>query len=480
LFALVYVFTFFQEIIPVYEGVGYDGLKYNKIAQEGVEIFKNRTIEGYHLLRYVPFVFYDILELPPETSKIILFFKIFNAICVIIAVIYFFKIAHFFKWKESIVVLGFILMFFSFPILKLINFYPLLTDHLSFTLSIIGIYAYFTRNHFLTLVVLFLSLFNLPTLTFVLLLLNFLDDRNKLKLFSLNKSKFTLIIKLVCVLLIGFPLLLCINIANKIPNPVYSGVSLNTLYLPISMVCLMIYFIYLVWVLNIVRKEESKTIEVKGNLFYFILAIIMYGIMYWIFESFPPMPNTGMPTIQLFGFRALIMPLNFYVYHVFYFGLLMAISLVFAKKIFIESLKLGIGWLVVVILFYLFAIQNESRGLLNLIIFIAIPVLQWINKSGGINKIKLIIFLAISLLVSRFFLKLNHTPDMWKLMENPNEFLKFPVQRYFMNFGPWVSYDMYFLQAIIFICVLVMAFFLFRKNIYTKKVLDESEKPHLN
>jgi hypothetical protein len=156
-------------------------------------------------------------------------------------------------------------------------------------------------------------------------------------------------------------------------------------------------------------------------------------------------------------------------YHVFYLGLLMAISLVFAKKIFIESLKLGIGWLVVVILFYLFAIQNESRILLNLIIFIAIPVLQWINKSGGINKIKLIIFLAISLLVSRFFLKLNHTPDMWKLMENPNEFLKFPVQRYFMNFGPWVSYDMYYLEAGIFILLIIVSLYLFKSATLSKE-----------
>lgn len=222
-------------------------------------------------------------------------------------------------------------------------------------------------------------------------------------------------------------------------------------------------------------KEINKEIIIKVNFIFVLISILIAFLMYWVFINYDAMPNTGVSTTVSWAFRSLTMPLNFYVYHVFYFGILMTFSLIFMKSIFRESMNIGLGWFIVVLLFYVLSIQNESRILINMIVFILIPLLQYFNERKLLNNFKIYLVFLLSLILSRFYINLNHTPNMWKLMEDPNEFLKFPVQRYFMNFGPWVSYDMYYLQSIIFVLFFVIAFFLFRKNIYPKKVFDKSE-----
>jgi hypothetical protein len=46
------------ESIPVYEGLGWDGVTFYKLAINGVEVIKNKQISGYYIFRSFPFLFY--------------------------------------------------------------------------------------------------------------------------------------------------------------------------------------------------------------------------------------------------------------------------------------------------------------------------------------------------------------------------------------------------------------------------------------
>jgi hypothetical protein len=475
IFSLLYLFTYFAEIIPVKGGVGYDGIMYKSIAEYGLGLLKKREMLGYYVFRCVPFIFYDILGLISKTDNVLNFFKIFNLVSIGLAIFYYFNVSKHLQWNNNTSNLGFILLFFTFPILKFVNYYPLLTDHFSFTLSIAGVYYYFKRNHFMNIIVLMLSLFSLPTLTFLLFLLLIMDKRNKLRFLSINKIFVNWSFKIILILLLSIPFIFYFTIADNKIQPVNYSTYLNKDLLILSSFMLFLFFIFIAWSLNKAITEFNKDFNIQFNLFYIVLSISLFLLMKWVFNNFISTPNVGLYSFEGIAYRALTMPLNFLIYHVFYFGLAIIFILLFIKGVFIESLELNIGWFIVVFVILIFFIENESRKLTNMIIFLLIPFLQKVNKDIKMNNLKFIFIFIFSVLISRFYIQLDNNSNMWKLMEDPNEFSKFPVQRYFMNQGPWVSYEMYYLQAYIFVFLFVVVFFLFRKNILSKNIVDEGK-----
>jgi hypothetical protein len=274
-FILLFVFAFFHEIIPVYDGSGYDGNKYNRIAKGGINLLKDKNMTGYHVFRYIPFVFYDILNLKEDTNSVLLFFKIFNLVGIGLSVIYFFKLAKLLNWKENITSLGFILLFISFPILKFVNYYPLLTDHLSFSLSIIGVYFYFKRNITGLILTIFISLFNFPSLSFMFLILGILDERNKIIILKISKQMFDFILILISISILLIPPYFYFSILKERPIPIYSGVELNYSLLVYSFLSLFLFNTIIVRSMIKAVKEKNEVIAVKVNFIFVLISILI-------------------------------------------------------------------------------------------------------------------------------------------------------------------------------------------------------------
>jgi hypothetical protein len=168
-FFLCYFFTFFLESIPVYDGKGYDGQIYFSIATNGLELIRNKVQIGYYVFRSFPFIIYNLLNLPNDNvNNVLMFFKIFNISTIVLSVIYYFKLCAYFKFNRVTGNIGFILMFFNFPILKLVNYYPLLTDHFSFMLSIVGVYYIVNFKNWKLLITILISLFFLISFFLIL------------------------------------------------------------------------------------------------------------------------------------------------------------------------------------------------------------------------------------------------------------------------------------------------------------------------
>ncbi len=155
---------------------------------------------------------------------------------------------------------------------------------------------------------------------------------------------------------------------------------------------------------------------------------------------------------------ALAYPLNFIISHTLYYGAAVALFIYYWKDIAEYIYLKGPGLLFVTALYIILSIGSESRQLINFLPFIVVLVAEILNKKS-INWNFVIFFTSLNLVVSRFWLPLNHGD--WPILETspPQLTLEFPLQWYFMNQGPWVSPQMYWIIAsiaiFIFSCIYI-------------------------
>jgi hypothetical protein len=473
-FGVLFTFTFIYEIIPVNNNMGWDGVTFNDIAKHGVDDIQNKSMRWYYIFRIFPFIVYDIVGFPELDLYILWFSRILNFVFITFSVVFYFRICKLLNAENMVANLIFVLLFFSFPILKFVNYYPMLTDHISFFLSLAGIYFTLSKNKFLIIFTIIFSLFTFPSLAFMLILINVIQQHNGIKLFKVTKSKNIYLIIIFKIVLISLGIYFYNLMAFGNQEPVTNSANLNESLLEISTILLVLYFMYITF--SLLRTVLTNgEITFKINVLYFTLSILMFLCIWYVFNSFQPMTRTGISSLGGIAYLALTMPLNFLIYHTFYFGVIVIFLLAKMKDIFASALKLGTGFFLATLIIYFFMIQNESRMLTNLISFLAIPLLKAF-ENVKLSKGTIYLIFIVCIIQSRFYIKINNTSNFWKLMEDPSEYLKFPVQRYFMNFGPWVSEQMYWIQLILFL-LLIGIYFLFYKmsnNLKSKKLIYDS------
>jgi hypothetical protein len=143
-----------------------------------------------------------------------------------------------------------------------------------------------------------------------------------------------------------------------------------------------------------------------------------------------------MPSIQA--------PFGFIVNHFMYYGYLIIFLCLFWKEAVNQYAKSGYSFFIIIILGLMMTVNTESRHLLSFIPFLFFPVVEVIKKYITVKFA--IIFSIMSLLLSRFWFKINveGIEDAFVFVTH-NDYAKFPAQRYFMSQGPWMSYPMYLL-----------------------------------
>ena len=450
LFLLLFCFGFIFESIPVWDGLGWDGSIYYNISKSGLSQFTDFKISGYYFFRSLPFFLFNFIPVEKSVQSFLLYMNIVNFVAILISVFYFFKIMNFFNVSDNLSISCFILLFFNFPILKLVSYYPALTDHLSFFLSILGFYYFLIKNKLVSTLIIFISLFTFPSLAIILLTLNLFNSDS-------SNAIDVRLHKIINILIVVFLFVVTALMINSI----YGLTSISNItrqLLPLSSSLLLMYVIFIGYVF--VKSEKFYSVP---SLYYTSLAIIIVSILFTVFQNYPPPPKTS---LSLIGFANASMkyPLNFLAFHNFYYGLVFIFILLFIKKVFSNTFRFGLGAYFVVVFFLLFIIQSESRTFINilpLIVFILVSDLKFIK----ISKINILIFLFISLINSRFYYKINKVPNMWDLMRKENIRNDFPVQGFFMNMGPWVSFNMYLIQIIFFITIFLTFYLILKKKI---------------
>jgi hypothetical protein len=454
LFSAICIYNMFLEQIPLNNGLGWDGRGFYEIAVNGIDKISNLDIKWYKVLRIFPFIFYDIgnyLGLPKDFKSVIWFFKTFNFIFILLSVRHYYKTAEFFKLNQKMQDVGFILLFFTFPILKFAGYYPLLNDHFSFYLSLAGLHFLFTEKWLKYISILFLSLFTFPSLFFGFLLITFFKSQGRISLGFMKKYLLS-----INYIIYGVVVLICIILYyywSSHPDILLNSITpINRQLLPVSVIILAFYLIYIVRQLffalpNIVQKK----FDINLNTVFLVIAGL--SIMKIVKIIFLPMYDTGILSPHVFSYMAIVMPLKHLVSHFFYYGVVFVLILYFLKDIVIVSIEFNLGYFLFFAFFMIISLNTESRILINYIPFFMFPLLKHVNNKIDISKIGIPSLLFFQIVVSRFWLPINIDKTLVKALSKPDLFDKYPAQCYFINHGPWTSHTVFYLQLM---CVSVL------------------------
>lgn len=491
---IILLYAFYFERIQVHSGFGYDGAFYGEYTKNFIQYIKSHSINSYHFQRVgIPFIIhYAFLFLNIELSNpnIIQAFSFVNILFIFLAVVYYFLISKMLVLTKNIEIIGFVSLFFCFPILKLSLYYPVLMDIPAFSLSVILIYLYLRRNILWYFLLLLIGCFIYPT--FILLSVLFFFKKQDLNIQTEELPKSNTVGSLIknfnmlhFLFFFSFPILLCViffvlfwHSSFDLMALQYNSRPFTTILIWCSFFIALSYLTYLNYFPKFVFKSKRifKSINIYGVILACIL-ILLTKIIVNYYSSKAEVTFTLQSYLYNIIYQGVKNPINFIVAHVFYFGLAPLLTFFLIKDIKKEIINFGIGMVLFFNLFFFFSIGSESRQLINYYPFLILLLVIVLNKYWKVSFMFTIIYGIICLALSHFWFKINindHVlPDLFSYFQS----FEFPAQRYFMFQGPWVSDFIYYIHLAICIILFFMFWIVFKK---TKLIIRKDENPLQN
>ncbi len=478
----ILIYSFTGEKLPYNNGLGWDGEDYFDILQNFSNLYFNHGINAYHIQRILPFaiIHYIFLLLGIEitTQSAITGMCILNFTCIMLTVVYFFKISKKCNWNPKTETIAFAICFFNVPILKVFGYYPLLTDCPAYLLSYMTMYYYLTNNKVMEVIVGIMALVTWPILAFVIWILAFFP-RTEVKILEDNDKLSKLFYNLVRVVFtLWLPLLFfAINGAFSYLHPEIPFMERYNHRHPFNFfhatICILAgaYFFYraakafrLEW-LYVLKSifEKHNFIIIASSLIGFI---ILYSLSKWyggensfsMVGQIVALPEYAMSDIYIFLET-----------HFLYLGLFFLVLLLSWKEFVSEACtKFGIGFLMVVLLALVFVTEIETRKLTSFYPVFLIPLAAIINRKG-INNWVPIVYVIISLVLSFFWWHINVEGIEESFIARIDNYRAFPAQRYFMFMGPWQCREVYLIISIIEIVFGLIIYYLHKKKLIYEK-----------
>lgn len=488
LFFGILVYTFFGEK-TVNEGAGYDGLYYRDIVRNFPAMLAD-SFSDYKASRILPFAIahylLSFLDINPTDLVVLntIWLMIFSLL--LLAVIYYFKIANQLQWRKDIQAIGFIVLFFNFAILKYIGYYPILTDHFIFSITIIILY-YWLRKQWLGMMLPgFAACFIWPTYSLfipLLLLNNPVGEYNG----QATGKTINLLWKLCKIGLAMLPIAIFVYLIreqNLWVDRRYLTADRYAIFRPynfvislISFAALYFYYLILLWPVSIVMLRSFLNSIFKTRLIQIVLAVIFIVTVYTV-KYFLTSGNTEAPYPTLkdllgeFTFRPAVSPFNFLVFGFWFLGFMLFFIAIYYRQLLEEFLKMGNGYFILFIYTLIFLTTAQPRYIATMLPFLLLPVLQVLHARMG-NKwaeFKYVLVFAIAaLLVSRFWFPIELNDHY---MQDGNTF----AEKYPMFIGPWISDKFYIILG----SIAVILFSIWGKFIHQPMLRSSSDNIHGN
>lgn len=462
LFAWGLIQFFFGEQIVANQGLGWDGFRYASLTQYLTE---SPELDDYTVYRvFLPALINLISTLfsfAVSAKNIIVSFHVIHLILLPISGYFFVSIMEHYNLKTQTKLLGIILCYINFAILRFTHYYPVMMDTVAFSLAIIIFYLFLKQKTFDYMLLGCIGAFIFPTL-FLQALFLFLFS----KPFEFKADKKIIFISLtVFFILLQYVLLK----SNMLDNDVLYSLKVQENYFFISALItavLSTFFIYVFFSVNVksflidfFSKENVSKIVVALTL---IIVVALVAILLNVHEKKSEYLNA---TLILFKFfiTGNTMPGISVVAHTTYFGVIVFIIALFWKSWLVEANSISSGLLIVCLLIlFKVGIGSESRAIINILPFLIFPLLLVLNKIN-INFWSILSLFVSNVFISKIWLKLNGEGNC---EIDQYGTLGFPCQAFLMHLGPWMSYNAYWLQLIFFFIFAIIILLIFRKKIF--------------
>lgn len=477
----ILVFSFTGEKLPYNNGLGWDGEDYFSILQNFSESYLNHGINAYHIQRILPFAIvhytYAMLGIKVTPESAVTGCSVLNFICILLTVLYFFKISKNRKWNPKTETIAFAICFFNVPILKIFGYYALLTDCPAYLLSYMAIYYFLTNNKIMEVIVGILAMVTWPILALVIWIMAFFpreevqplnaDDRISKMLSLLVRGAYTLWLPL---------LFIAVSVAMTYLHPERPFLEWfnhrHPFNYPHACICIiatavLFFFASKSFFLN--WKDVLSIIFKKRNLFIVIGSFVGFVCLYTASKYFGGesgfSASRQIVAMQEYPASDFLVVLET---HFLYLGLFF-IMLILLWKDFVKIVceKYGIGFLLAVMLGLVFITEIETRKLISFYPVFMIPLMGVIEKKDFKNWVP-IAFVAISLALSFFWWKINVPGIEESFIARIDNYRAFPAQRYFMFMGPWQCRMVYMITLTAEVIFGAIIIYLHKKNLFYK------------
>ena len=444
---LLFFFTlsFAGEKTPLNNGAGYDGAFYYQVAQNFSADFWTSGYDRFRIFRIFPFflinLFFSLFNIEPSHANLMHSMYVLHFSNLAIQLFFFFKLIKLCAWKQTTSALIFGCFFFNHFVLKNCGYEMFQTDAFANTIFLVS-YYYLLRQKFLQAIAIsFSGILTWPTVTYIIWLLYIFKD-------PFSKNARYLKFHTGNILAIALPLLsigavLTLYLLHKQP------LLESMLFIPSSKPLLFVSAITWSTFLYIVFRNSDC--HIYAPLTYareFIhqspwkkMAMILIPFIAIYLYLHAHANDTFFFSEVAFILQAFLRPLKYPfitpVAHICYFGILPLLAIFlfrdFSKNIFNRSP----GYALAFIVFMFFAIDSEARHIIPFLPLILVPLGDTIEKANLSAK-TVATLLSLQIVLSHFYIPLNVDGFARSLVINDYYGIS---QRYFMNFGPWMSFS---------------------------------------
>lgn len=430
-----------KELIPVRGGLGYDGATYAGVVRNPSGWLLDAHISGHRVQRILPSLLIHLVLRPfglqAVDTAIILAFQVYNFAMLVVGVYVWNNLANHLRLSRQAVWFGYFALFVNYPLLKLLGYYPVLTDVSGFLLGLALLHAFLLRRPSVVLFIALIGAFTWPTVLYSGLLLYVMSkprlrhQKPRSPLWAAIAATATA----VAVATASTYALICGTGCVAGPMMRATLEALVPVSLPIlgGWVILATYPLYR----YVALREAFTTIRMRR-----IVAAVGLLALISIAQSALSTPNehTLFRTLMNVSIGGIAKPAGHVVSHTAYFGPAVLLAVVWWRRWIAGSVaEQGLGLTVLMLGYALLTVGIESRLLMNVWPFVAVFTAIAANKAGWQWR-QVLWFGGLSLVVSRVWLPINWTS--WT-----GDYLAYPDQLYFMSNGPRMTVLSYFIMA---------------------------------
>jgi hypothetical protein len=459
--ALTCYHLIFKEYIPLNNGFGFEGYSiYLPLTKYFAQLVGQ--LDSYSIQRILPFsIAWALLKVfnnggTITDGQVFNFWIVLNYIELMLICYVWHRLSSHLKLTFIAAITGFSILVLNFATAKLDYYYNFNYDRLALLFGLLILYSYIKNNKIAIAVLSILSISVWPTflplniilITFPVSQITKLNaDANIYKIIN-----YSLPVMMSLAVMVSFFIVYLTGNINRRPDLAEPVDAI----LPVSIILAGLFiFVVLLYVVKKINVSANIVAQFKIN-YSSALTIFLMVCAYIMLTKFVANPGAA-NRLNLADFvsnvatGAIQRPLQFIAAHILYFG--PGIYLLFAlrRQVIIVLESHGVGLILLAIIASLQFLNSESRQMINLLPLIALITAQSIENIKADYKF-LTMVLFSSLVLSKFWLKINPDPlefasgyiTNFPMVGNSQ---LFPAQKYFMNFGPWMSTEMLLIQS---------------------------------
>lgn len=467
-------YILFGERIIINDGLGVDGLVYAEVAKGN---FNSLLLNNYTVTRIFPaYVVHLIMEAFSITytiPNIISTFEVVNLILVVLSAFYLKKIFVFLKISLKIQVLCFMLFTLNIAVLKFSFYCPDGTDTDALFLGTMLVYFYLVNNQVGLFLISLMAAFTWPLIAYQGIVM-FLFPVDKSTDHQSVNSKYLRLIRYISVLF-ALSFFVYYIFYNNADIEAYTCLRINKNLVYLS--CLIVLFVFYHFASPFINGQLYYKLikQIKTNSFFIrilIVGVTMAAVGY-IYKQLVVDPNPSQflslaRALKLSFLFSVVRPGFSIVAHFGYFGLLIVFLILFWTKFCKALSSYGVGIVLGFTMYlYLLGIMCETRLITPLLPFLVIFLAKAISNIKFSNMFYYV-SAVFGIIASKIWLTMDYKASAGI---DENGCRDMPDQLFLMNFGPWMSEQMYLIQGFFMLLFLGILFFM----IYKIEVTSENK-----